>query len=576
MMKRIFKKLFKKNYLLTQLMQTYSLLLATIILLTVAALCVYVTHSSQNTLDSQKNSVLYQLDTYVSNKNDAITNMVDELAGSPTKMENMRNYMSLRPDQYFDYISNIWSEYRADINFASSLRTLFSTYPDLEAVYLNLEEFDTYLKADRINLNGKKLPKPFPEVKGFHLMRVISDQYTGQTLGELYAVFSEDAALGNQRAALAENGLNAFIYDNAGSRIFTANHQVTTEEVRTLDERLQHDQSIQFLDKRYEVQQIEASSRTPIIILASRQIFWRKVLWYYAIILTIGLLLIGILLVILNRTFKRYTKQVDLIVEATQVVGDGNLKERIDTELVQAELHDIATAINFMISSLDRYIEDIYTLEIKQRDAHMRALQSQINPHFLYNTLEYIRMYALSRQQDELADVVYAFSALLRNNIDQSKTTTLEKEISFCEKYVFLYQMRYPDQFAYKLDVAPAISKTEIPKFIIQPLIENYFVHGIDYSRQDNAISVKAYQENGQIVIQVTDNGKGMSPDRLAEVQAKLEAPDVEMVQSIGLRNVHERLKSFYGDSYQMLITSTLGAGTQITLRFDPKEGFDV
>ena len=97
-----------------------------------------------------------------------------------------------------------------------------------------------------------------------------------------------------------------------------------------------------------------------------------------------------------------------------------------------------------MVDSLDQYIHDIYTLEIKQRDAHMRALQSQINPHFLYNTLEYIRMYALSRQQEELADVVYAFSTLLRNNINQEKTTTLAEEISFCEKYVYLYQMRYP------------------------------------------------------------------------------------------------------------------------------------
>ena len=133
----------------------------------------------------------------------------------------------------------------------------------------------------------------------------------------------------------------------------------------------------------------------------------------YAAILGIGLLLIVILLVGLNRLFKRYSQQVQLILEATRAIGDGNLKERIDTNQVQEELNDIASAINFMVDSLDQYIHDIYTLEIKQRDAHMRALQSQINPHFLYNTLEYIRMYALSRQQEELADVVYAFQRYL-------------------------------------------------------------------------------------------------------------------------------------------------------------------
>ena len=114
-----------------------------------------------------------------------------------------------------------------------------------------------------------------------------------------------------------------------------------------------------------------------------------------------------------------------------------------------------------MVDSLDQYIHDIYTLEIKQRDAHMRALQSQINPHFLYNTLEYIRMYALSRQQEELADVVYAFQRYL-GIILTKKTTTLAEEISFCEKYVYLYQMRYPDQFAYKFEIEETIADVEI------------------------------------------------------------------------------------------------------------------
>ena len=233
----------------------------------------------------------------------------------------------------------------------------------------------------------------------------------------------------------------------------------------------------------------------------------------YAAILGIGLLLIVILLVGLNRLFKRYSQQVQLILEATRAIGDGNLKERIDTNQVQEELNDIASAINFMVDSLDQYIHDIYTLEIKQRDAHMRALQSQINPHFLYNTLEYIRMYALSRQQEELADVVYAFQRYL-GIILTKKTTTLAEEISFCEKYVYLYQMRYPDQFAYKFEIEETIADVEIPKFIIQPLVENYFVHGIDYQRQDNAIKVHAYRE-GEKIVAVVDNGKGITANRL-------------------------------------------------------------
>ena len=175
----------------------------------------------------------------------------------------------------------------------------------------------------------------------------------------------------------------------------------------------------QVFHNRYDITEIESSGRSTILLLTSRRVLFQQLFMNYAAILGIGLLLIVILLVGLNRLFKRYSQQVQLILEATRAIGDGNLKERIDTNQVQEELNDIASAINFMVDSLDQYIHDIYTLEIKQRDAHMRALQSQINPHFLYNTLEYIRMYALSRQQEELADVVYAFSTLLRNNINQ-------------------------------------------------------------------------------------------------------------------------------------------------------------
>ena len=552
-------------------MQTYSLLLAMIITLTMAALCVYVTYNQQSTLRAKEQSLLYQMDTYVSNKNDAMTNMVSDLVNSPAKIENLRSYMGLTPAEYFDYRYKIWSEYNTEINFADRLRSLFSAYPDLEKLYIKLDEFDMYLQADRRQTNGRLVAAPSANKSEFHLMRVISDEYTGQMLGEVHAFFSEKAILGNQQDSLAENGLNAFIYDSAGKRIFSAGEQVTANELNTLDKQMQKNTGLDFPGKHYTIQRLETSGRISLLLLTSKRVFIQQIIRYCLVIFVIGVLLTSILLITLNRTFKRYTKQVDLIVEATRIVGDGNLKERVDVDHVQEELHDIATAINFMLESLDRYIEDIYTLEIKQRDANMRALQSQINPHFLYNTLEYIRMYALSRQQAELADVVYAFAALLRNNIDQSKTTELEKEISFCEKYVYLYQMRYPDAFAYKLDVEASIRHLEIPKFIIQPLIENYFVHGIDYNRKDNGLSVKAYQEGTRVFIQVSDNGKGMSHEQLQAVREKLELSEVEMVQSIGLRNVHERMKSYFSESYQFEIESELGKGTTVILSFDEK-----
>lgn len=572
-MKQIFKKLFKKKYLLNRLVQKYSLLLTSIILLTVAALCVYVTYTINLSIDSQKNNAVSQIDSYVTNKNNAATNMINELAGSASKIENMRKYMELymelSPPEYFDYTYSQWSEDRVSTHFGNNLSTLFSTFPDLEEVIIRLDEFDQVLFANRTATNGKKMDMSSIKKHGFQLMRIISDPYTGQPLGELYTVFSSQELLGNQADLLKKSGINAFIYDSAGNQIFSEKAQFTKEEERQLDKRMHTDSDIQqVFHNRYDITEIESSGRSTILLLTSRRVLFQQLFMNYAAILGIGLLLIVILLVGLNRLFKRYSQQVQLILEATRAIGDGNLKERIDTNQVQEELNDIASAINFMVDSLDQYIHDIYTLEIKQRDAHMRALQSQINPHFLYNTLEYIRMYALSRQQEELADVVYAFSTLLRNNINQEKTTTLAEEISFCEKYVYLYQMRYPDQFAYKFEIEETIADVEIPKFIIQPLVENYFVHGIDYQRQDNAIKVHAYREGEKIIVAVVDNGKGITANRLEEIRERLNQTEIETEQSIGLRNVHERLQRFFGESYGLTIEGKEGEGTTIRLSF--------
>ena len=571
-MKRIFKKLFKKKYLLNRLVQKYSLLLTSIILLTVAALCVYVTYTINLSIDSQKNNAVSQIDSYVTNKNNAATNMINELAGSASKIENMRKYMELSPPEYFDYTYSQWSEDRVSTHFGNNLSTLFSTFPDLEEVIIRLDEFDQVLFANRTATNGKKMDMSSIKKHGFQLMRIISDPYTGQPLGELYTVFSSQELLGNQADLLKKSGINAFIYDSAGNQIFSEKAQFTKEEERQLDKRMHTDSDIQqVFHNRYDITEIESSGRSTILLLTSRRVLFQQLFMNYAAILGIGLLLIVILLVGLNRLFKRYSQQVQLILEATRAIGDGNLKERIDTNQVQEELNDIASAINFMVDSLDQYIHDIYTLEIKQRDAHMRALQSQINPHFLYNTLEYIRMYALSRQQEELADVVYAFSTLLRNNINQEKTTTLAEEISFCEKYVYLYQMRYPNRVAYHFMIDPDLEKIEVPKFVIQPLVENYFKHGIDFTRFDNALSVKVLQEGKRVRIIIKDNGKGMTEKRLKQIEEKLSHPKVELHGSIGLQNVNERLRASFGSSYYMSLENNETGGLTVSITF--KEG---
>lgn len=574
-MAKFLARFYKRNYLMNRLMQIYSLLLVGVILLTVAALCVYTADSNYRKMTSDLAGLENRIMNSVEDNNDTLSFIYMELAGSNAAIDNVRQYLNLSAADYFEYTQDSWQAYQRDTRISETINGFFNAFNDLDQLYVTLDGSKDYLMADSYNHNGRKLQGKMPAKSGFVITRPIVDQYGSQMVGEISAVFSRAAVLGMLENSMVEDGMDAYIFDNANNPMFTTHNQLSNKAYQKLVYAIENKQPLpKKITDKYYVLQKKTSRDLSYVLLASKQVLWQKNLRTFAIAILVGSGLAAILLITLNRTFKRYFQQIETIVGITHSVAEGNLQERIDVNKVQDELYDLSEAINFMIASLDQYIRDNYELEIKQRDAHMQALQSQINPHFLYNTLEYIRMYALSKQQKELADVVYAFSALLRNNTTQEKTTTLKKELSFCEKYVYLYQMRYPDRVAYNFVITPELENLIIPKFTIQPLIENYFVHGIDYTRNDNAISVKANFDADAIVISVIDNGKGMTPERLSEVRDKLKQTENEAQNSIGLHNVYARLQNTFGVGFSMTVASQLGKGTTLTIKIKGGHNF--
>lgn len=294
-------------------------------------------------------------------------------------------------------------------------------------------------------------------------------------------------------------------------------------------------------------------------------------------ILGVSLILTASLYVILQRVFRNYQRQVVDVVETIQAIGQGASHLRIDTATKEQELLLIADNTNTMLDNLDRNIHDIYQLQLNQKDANMRALQAQINPHFMYNTLEFIRMYAVMKSQDELADIIYEFSSLLRNNISDETQVTLESELEFCRKYSYLCMVRHPNSVAYGFTIAEELKKMVIPKFTIQPLVENYFAHGVDYRRKDNVISVKVLKMAGASRILIQDNGRGIKAEKLAEIRhilsnRQLEASEnKEKRTSIGIINIHERFLLFFGDRYSIAVDSEENKGVRYIIEIKDK-----
>ena len=297
------------------------------------------------------------------------------------------------------------------------------------------------------------------------------------------------------------------------------------------------------------------------------------------IILALSALFIVILYATLKKTFSKYQAQVVDLVETIHDIAQGEQGKRIDLKKKDQELLLIAETTNDMLDRLERNIHDIYQLELSQKDAHMRALQAQINPHFMYNTLEFLRMYAVMADQNELADIIYEFSSLLRNNISDERETTLKQEVEFCRKYSYLCMVRYPKSIAYGFKIDPKLKEMRIPKFTLQPLVENYFAHGVDHRRSDNVISIKALKQEGYVEILVVDNGRGMSAEKLAEIQTKLAQRTFEHAvdysgkrQSIGIVNVHERFVLYFGDRYNISVESIEQQGVRYRITIQDEE----
>ncbi len=562
---------FNKGFLINQLMQVYSLILIMVITFIMIGLSLFVVTADYKNAQKTVENVSTELGTNLNSKDqNVVSNILSEVAVSPSKYENLYNYLTMSQEDYMAYMINSWHETGVSSYFPDIMRTFFLNYSEVSSIDIVLDDEDVYLHGDRVSIMGKKIAMPYHLLDDeLTLVRALRDPSTSQIKGTIYVTFTNESLSSfyndNQKD---QEIVSNFIFNSHDELIFE-DSQGLSEATVTEIEKIMLEKSWlneRDLNNRYLVRSLSVKDMTLLTVLDKQKLRKDSLLQLVPIIL-IGLTVMVLLLVILNKVFKKYSHQMSEIVKVTNQVSLGNLEAQVNTDHMELELKDLAEAINQMVINLNKYIEDIYLLEIKQRDAHMSALQSQINPHFLYNTLEYIRMYALNKQQTELADVVYAFSALLRNNINQEKTTTLKEELDFCEKYVYLFQMRYPDSIAYNFVVDDGLDKFVIPKFIIQPLIENYFIHGIDYERQDNAISVKAHRYDEEVVIQIVDNGLGIEAQRLIEINDKLHRKGQKLPESIGMTNVYERIKGFFGEDSQMWIESEMNQGTTIMIK---------
>lgn len=263
---------------------------------------------------------------------------------------------------------------------------------------------------------------------------------------------------------------------------------------------------------------------------------------------------------------RNFAKRTHGIISFTRKVKNGDLTTRI-AEVREDELGQIAKSFNSMLDELNLYIDRVYKAEIKQKYTELAALEARVNPHFLYNTLEVIRMRAISQGASDVGEMIYSLSVLFKSYVQQKPRYTLKDELEACRMYLELFRIRYKDKFSYQFISDRKLENKTVLKMCLQPIIENYILHGLVADRSDNHISVTVNHENALLCIEIRDNGQGIPVEKMSEIKEGLLHPD-NYSGSFGLRSVHERLNLLYGSLGGVNIESEWGKGTVVTVWF--------
>lgn len=284
------------------------------------------------------------------------------------------------------------------------------------------------------------------------------------------------------------------------------------------------------------------------------------------LLLLISCMMLGCgLAVLLSDSF---TSPIRRLVASMEEVGKGNLSESISYKR-NDEFRYLIQKYNGMVNQLDNLIYQLQRTEQMKKEAELASLQAQINPHFLYNTLDSITMLAMWDKSDDVIEMTSALSDFFRYSLSKGKTIIpLSDELLQLKSYLRIQSLRYEDMLDYAIDVDGSLMAVPVPKLILQPLVENSIKHGIQPSGRKGAIVVKGRRENDDIVLTVTDDGLGADTDELNQM---VTAGDYEQGRAYGIKNVHWRIQNVYGDGYGLVFRANPAGGVIAVIRLKPQ-----
>ena len=421
---------------------------------------------------------------------------------------------------------------------------------------------NTFIISMTKNLNG---------FKSFNPLGVLRIEIPTNTLGEIWNISNNKNS-------------NLLIFDENNKIIYHPNKEIIGT---TLNEDLQHvfsesNENV-FIDKWDNEEYIFSYTTSPtthwtLVAMTPKSIVFSPLAGLnksVLITIMVSLLIAVFFSVIFTKSIVKPIRKVQIGMKQTEKGKWKKIKRLKGTD----EISSLVISYNKMVDKLSTLMEQLYKTELEQhrilfekQSIELQALQLQINPHFLYNSLETINGYAILHDENEISKMVVALSKMFRYSIENLKIVNLGEELKHIKNYLILEEHRFQQKIKVQYEIPEKYYMVDVVKLTLQPLIENAVQHGIKKQLENHLICIKAYEESGNLVIKIKDNGKGIHESRLEEIKNVLKINNMNNGEDnnfigIGLLNVHRRIKIIFGQEYGINIISKENKGTTIKVK---------
>lgn len=275
------------------------------------------------------------------------------------------------------------------------------------------------------------------------------------------------------------------------------------------------------------------------------------------LIIVLVIILILISSICVNFISRTVTKPIERLLLAIKEIGKGNFSNKVDIN-GSYEITNLITKFNEMDQKIADLIEENYLTKIREKEAVIMSLNIQLNPHFLYNTLNTINWLAIGSNEREISKMIVSLSNMLQYTAhNNDECSEFYKDLQWLKEYIYIMQVRFGEKFKVRYLIDNNLNNYKVPKLFLQPFVENSIIHGFSLTDRDGIIEIKGYKEERKICFCVSDNGKGIEEDKIKDILER-------NAERIGISNVNKRIKLLYGEEYGINICSKLNEGTNI------------